>query len=161
MTISRFWLHLLSKQNATKMISISSMKCVCTSKHRTGSIPVKRLYIYTRECVCSDFLYFPMFITIFCICVYLVRTLMSNKYIINTQRLLSLTKASKKSSLLKWDSSLFKWKVTTFSKGKWLRNSENALTTFINPLLQKIKPCFTSFVSRNLNDSIFFKWMKY
>ena len=32
-----------------KMISISSTKCVCTTKHRTGSIPVKRLYIHVTQ----------------------------------------------------------------------------------------------------------------
>ena len=41
-----------------------------------------------------------------------------------------------KASLGKGDSSLFKWRVLPFSKGKLLRNSENTLTKLKNLLLQ-------------------------
>ena len=40
-----------------------------------------------------------------------------------------------KASCGKGNLSLFKWRATPFSKEKWLRNSENTLTTFKNLLL--------------------------
>ena len=61
--------------------------------------------------------------------------LMKFKYLFLQYQLSNFNHTWHKASLGKWNSSLFKWRPTSFSKGRLLRNNVNTLTKFENLLI--------------------------